>query len=211
MSSIPFSKNDPKWKDVNGDNVINESDKIMKGHILPPLTGNFVNQFKYKRFDLGVNLFFALGHDALNYRSSQRYNFLNLDNIPSLESVKEIFFWQNTNDKNDYPIYNQMSGLTPYQAEQDLFMEKLWYIKLRSVTLGYTLPIQKKIKPGKGQKKKDSKNTLKDIYFYVTGNNLFTITDFSGDDPELIDFDGYYRGYGQALSRSVVVGLRFNF
>ena len=55
------------------------------------------------------------------------------------------------------------------------------------------------------------KTSLKDLYFYITANNLFTITDFSGDDPELVDFDGYYRGYGQPLSRSVVVGLKFNF
>lgn len=211
MNSIPFSKNDPKWKDVNNDNVIDEEDKVLKGHILPPLTGNFMNQFKYGRFDLGIDMFFAFGHNALNYRSSQRYNFMALEGTSSLESIREIFFWQNTNDKNDYPLYNQMSGLNPYLAEQDLFMERLWYLKLRSLTLGYTMPIAKKARVGEGQKKKTSKNTLKDIYFYVTGNNLFTITDFSGSDPELVDYDGYYRGYGQPLSRSIVVGLRFNF
>ncbi|MEB3376146.1 hypothetical protein SFC43_34360 [Bacteroides sp. CR5/BHMF/2] len=45
----------------------------------------------------------------------------------------------------------------------------------------------------------------------MTGNNLLTLTSFSGDDPELIDMDGYYRGYGQPLSRSVIVGMKFNF
>lgn len=207
MNSISFSKNDPKWKDMDRNNIIDENDKVLKGHILPPLTGNFFNQFKYDRFDLSVNLFFAFGHNALNYRSSQRYDFLALESSPSLESIKEIFFWQNTNDKNDYPIYNQMSGLNPYQAEQDLFLEKLWYLKLRSLTLGYTLPLRKTTRLDKTEKK----SSLKDIYFYITANNLFTITDFSGDDPELVDFDGYYRGYGQPLSRSIVVGLKFNF
>ena len=207
MNSIPFSKNDPKWKDVDGNNIIDENDKVLKGHTLPPFTGNFLNQFKYDRFDLSVNLFFAFGHNTLNYRSSQRYNFLALESTPSLETVKEIFFWQNTHDKNDYPIYNQMSGLSPYQAEQDLFLEKLWYLKLRSLTLGYTLPLNKSV----GLGKMNRKTSLKDLYFYITANNLFTITDFSGDDPELVDFDGYYRGYGQPLSRSVVVGLKFNF
>lgn len=207
MNSIPFSKNDPKWKDMDGNNLIDENDKVLKGHMLPPFTGNLLNQFKYDRFDLSVNLFFAFGHNALNYRSSQRYNFLALESTPSLESMKEIFFWQKTHDKNDYPIYNQMSGLNPYQAEQDLFLEKLWYLKLRSLTLGYTLPLNKSAQLGKTKKK----TSLKDLYFYITANNLFTITDFSGDDPELVDFDGYYRGYGQPLSRSVVVGLKFNF
>lgn len=211
MSSIPFAKNDPKWKDQNGDNVINDDDRVLKGHTLPPVTGNFINNFKFGRFDLGVNLFFALGHDAINYRSSQRYNFLALENTPSLESLREIFFWQTTNDKNSYPLYNQMSGLMPYRAEQDLFLEKLSYLKLRSLTLGYTLPLGKKAYKGEGKKKEMSKKKLTDIYLYVTGSNLFTLTGFSGDDPELIDVDGYYRGYGQPLSRSVILGVKFNF
>lgn len=211
MNSVLFAKNDPKWKDMNGDNVINDDDKVLTGHSLPPVTGSFINNFKLGRFDLGINLFFALGHDAVNYRSSQRYNFLALENTPSLESLREIFFWQNTNDKDDYPLYNQMSGLTPYRAEQDMFLEKLSYLKLRSLTLGYTLPVKKKAYKGGGKKKENSKSKLDNIYFYVTGSNLFTVTGFSGDDPELVDIDGYYRGYGQPLSRSVIVGLRFNF
>ena len=56
-----------------------------------------------------------------------------------------------------------------------------------------------------------SMKKLSDIYLYVTGSNLFTLTGFSGDDPELIDVDGYYRGYGQPLSRSVILGVKFNF
>ena len=134
-----------------------------------------------------------------------------MENTPSLESLREIFFWQNTNDKNDYPLYNQMSGLTPYRAEQDLFLERLSYLKLRSLTLGYTLPLRQKTYKGGGKKKEVGKRKLNDIYFYVTGNNLFTLTGFSGDDPELVDVDGYYRGYGQPLSRSVILGVKFNF
>lgn len=104
-----------------------------------------------------------------------------------------------------------MSGLTPYRAEQDLFLEKLSYLKLRSLTLGYTFPLHKKAYKGGGKKKETGKKKLDGIYFYVTGNNLFTLTGFSGDDPELIDVDGYYRGYGQPLSRSVILGVKFNF
>lgn len=224
MDGIQFSKGDPKWVDQNGDNAITEDDKVMKGHMLPVITGNFENTFTLGRFDLGFNFFFAAGHDAINYRSSQRYNFLNLENKASLESVKEIFFWQNTNNNDNYPIYNQMSHLTPYRADQDLFMEKLNFLKLRSLTLGYTLPLKKKTKTidivaetgkkknkKKGKSKSTAKTQIDNIYFYVTANNLFTLSNFSGNDPELVDFDGYYRAYGQPIPRSVVVGLKFNF
>ena len=63
----------------------------------------------------------------------------------------------------------------------------------------------------KERQKKKKQFSFNNLYFYVTANNLFTITKFTGDDPELVDFDGYYRGYGQPLSRSVILGLKFNF
>lgn len=47
-----------------------------------------------------------------------------------------------------------MSGLMPYRAEQDLFLEKLSYLKLRSLTLGYTLPLGKKAYKGEGKRRR---------------------------------------------------------
>ena len=215
MDGLSFSKADPKWEDVNGDNIINEDDKVLKGHMLPSFTGSFTNTLTLGRFDLGANFFFSAGHDALNYRSSQRYNYLNLENRTTLESVREIFFWQNTNDNNSYPLYNQMSKLTPYRVEQDMFLEKLNYLKLRSLTLGYTLSLKRRPNIEKekkeGKKKETKRNKVESLYLYITGNNLFTLSNFSGDDPELIDFDGYYRGYGQPIPRSIVLGVKFNF
>lgn len=203
LGSVPFQAGDPRWEDVNGDNVIDEDDKVLTGHSTPPLTGGFSSSFRWKQFDLGFQLFFALGHDAVNYRSSQRYDFTTLDKGNTLASVKEIFFWQNTNDKNGFSIYNPLSEVHPYQANQDIFLEKLSYLKLRSVTLGYTVPIK--------VKSHSALTTLKSLYIYLSGNNLLTVSGFSGDDPELIDFDGYYRGYGQPIPRSVTIGVKLNF
>ena len=200
INGIPLKKGDPIWVDQNGDNMIDDQDKVMKGHMLPPFTGGFMSEFRYKRFDLSFNLFWAVGHHALNNRSWQRYDFMTLDNQKSLAAVKEIFFWQNTNDKNDYPIYNPLSKTHPYRQDQDLFLEKLSYLKLRTLTLGYTLPLKKK-----------GKYAPNSIYLYLTANNLFTITAFSGDDPELIEFNGCYSGYAQSLPRSLTAGFKFNF
>ena len=143
INGVPFKAGDPVWTDVDGNNQINDNDRVLTGHAIPPYTGGLTNQFAYKRFDFSFNLFFALGHSALNLRDQQRYDFATLDNIQSLQSVKEIFFWQNTNQRDDYPIYNPQSSVHPYRAEQDLFLEKLSYLKLRNITVGYTLPIKK--------------------------------------------------------------------
>lgn len=201
VNGIPFQKGDPKWVDVNGDNLIDDNDRLLKGHALPPFTGGLTNQFKYKQFDFGFHLFFAVGHSALNMRDQQRYDFVTLDGTNSLRSVKEIFFWQEMpRQKDNYPIYSPLSKVHPYRAEQDLFLEKLSYLKLRNVTLGYTLPLKKK-----------ENQLIQSLYFYLTASNLFTITGFSGDDPELVGFNGSYDGYSMPIPRSMSVGLRFKF
>jgi TonB-linked SusC/RagA family outer membrane protein len=204
FGDIAFRKGDPIWTDQNGDYIINDDDKVLTGHSMPPFTGGLTNMFEYKNFDLSFHLFFALGHKALNTRASQRYNFMNLDNQNSLVSVKEIFFWQSTYDNNDYPVYNPLSDVQPYRYDQDLFLESLSYLKLKSLTLGYTFSI-------KSNSKKGVANSFNDLYVYLTANNLFTITDFSGEDPELTESYGYYTGYSQTIPRSLTLGLRFKF
>ncbi len=198
VNGVPFGANDPKWQDVNGDNCITDADKLMIGNSTPDLTGGFHTSVAYKGFDLKASFYYALGHEALNYRAYQQYDFATLDKVQTLDAVKEIFFWQNGNVPMDYPRYNVMNKVNPYRADQSLYLESLDFLKLRSVTLGYTFPTKK------GQKKKD-------VYLYVSGNNLFTLSNFSGDDPELVDFDGYYRGYGMSLPRSVTVGVQCKF
>lgn len=204
MSNIPFREGDARWVDVNGDNQISEQDKVLKGHSLPKFTGGLNNHLTYKKLDLSFHFFFALGHDALNIRDARRYDFATLDGQSSLASLKEIYFWQNTDQKNDYPLYNPLSELRPYREDQDLFLEKLSYLKLRSVSLGYSFDPS-----GWGKQKADKK--ANDLYVYLVGNNLWTLTNFSGDDPELVDFNGYYTGYNQYLPFSLTMGLRYKF
>lgn len=194
VNGVEMKAGDPKWVDRNGDNKITDEDKVLKGHSLPKYTGGFSTQLKFKRFDLGASFFFAAGQSAMNYRAYQQYDFTTLDKGDNLAGVKEIFFWQSGNVPMDYPRYNALSEVHPYRADQDLYLEKVSYLKLRSVTLGYSVPTPKH-----------------DVYVYVSGNNLFTVSKFSGDDPELVDFDGYYRGYGMGIPRSVTLGVRCSF
>lgn len=201
MNGVVFKAGDPVWTDVNNDNVIDDNDRVLTGSATPQFTGGITNKLKYKQFELSFHLFFALGHSALNIRDQQRYDFMTIDQETSLSAVKEITFWQKgVNQNDDYPIYNPLSSVHPYRAEQDLFLEKLSYLKLRNVTLGYTKPLKRR-----------SARSLESIYFYLTVNNLFTITDFSGYDPELVSFDGYYNGYSIPIPRTASLGLRLNF
>lgn len=193
---------DPIWKDVNGDLEINEEDKALAGHSMPKLFGGFNNEFKLGNFDLNFNIIFALGQKALNQTASAQYNFINREAANDINTVKEIYGWQVNVDTDKYPIYNPWSSVVPYRLEQSLFLENASYAKLRTVSIGYDL--------SKTALFKNMGSSFKRAYIYVTGNNLLTVSPFSGSDPELINYNGIYNGYGMPIPRTYTVGVKLD-
>jgi TonB-linked SusC/RagA family outer membrane protein len=193
---------DPKWKDLNGDFVIDENDKVLKGNSMPKLTGGWSNDFHYGKFSLNVNIIFAVGQKALNQTAASQYDFINREAGNDINSIKEIFSWQVNVDASKYPIYNPWSSVVPYRVDQDLFLENASYAKLRTVSFGYDFT-----KAGFLTK---LKSTIKRAYIYITANNLVTVTPFSGSDPELIDYNGIYNGYGMAIPRTYTLGIKLD-
>jgi TonB-linked SusC/RagA family outer membrane protein len=196
-NGIPLTAGDPKWKDTNQDFVIDDQDKILKGHISPVLSGGLSNNFSYKNFSLNVLFSYALGRDIINSEMANRFDFANREGVDKLSGIKEITFWSKTGDYTKYPVYNPWSSVNPYQADQTLFLENGSYAKLRSATLSYDLSNAAWFK----------KRKISGIRVYATGNNLFTITNYSGTDPELINYMGYDTGYGMPIPRTYTIGL----
>src|SRR5690606_40656330 len=89
------------------------------------------------------------------------YGFSAMDEQNTVGSLREIFFWQNTHQKDDYPIYHPESDINSYREDQDLFLENASYLKLRSVSVGYTF----------------NSNRIKknDLYVYLVANNLWAL------------------------------------
>lgn len=202
VDGVSVNIGDPLWIDQNADGKIDNKDRVLKGNALPNLFGGFNNNFSYGRFSLNADIYFATGHSALNRRSANVFDFVNLENTNDINSVREIFNWQQDVDISKYPIYNPWSGTNPYRINQDLFLEKLDFVKLRSLTLSYDFPV------GKEQSsifKKFSKARI-----YATGHNLFTITNFSGMDPELVSETGYFAGNQLPLARSFSLGFQLS-
>lgn len=198
FNGIPFQVGDPKWVDVNNDYRIDESDKIVTGDRLPKLTGGWNNTFSYKGFDLNFNVFFALGQKAINQFDANRYDFVNRESANDISSVREISSWQAYSNAKTYPIYNPFSSVVPYRQDQDLFLEDASYLKLRSVTAGYSFT------------KLFTKAGIKRAYLYATAMNLFTVTGFSGVDPELVNFNGIYDGANITIPRTFVLGFKLD-
>lgn len=192
---VPLKVGDPNWLDVNNDHVINDKDKVLKGNYLPKISGGFGSSLGYKAFTLDLQFYVAIGRKVLNQYASSRLNFINVEASNNINSVKEITFWEKKMDLSSYPMYNPWSSVVPYRLEQDLFLDDASFLKLRSLSLSYSL------KAGK-------KKAFTSCVFYVTGTNLLTLTPFKGDDPELVNYNGIYTGYGLPLSRTFITGIR---
>jgi len=197
FNGIPMKAGDPRWTDVNGDYNINDDDRILKGQINPLLSGGFTNNFSYKKLSLNILISYALGRDIINAQMANRFNFANIEGVDNINGIKEITFWSKQGDYTDYPMYNAWSSVNPYQTDQTLFLEDGSYAKLRSVVLSYDLSAAAWAK----------KRKISGVKVYATGNNLLTVTNYSGADPELVNFTGYDTGYGMPLARTFTLGI----
>ena len=201
-NGVPFEIGDARWVDQNNDKNIDEDDKVFSGRFTPKFFGGFNNTLTYKGLDLNLAFTYALGHKALNQRASARYDFINNESQNAINGVREIFHWQQDLDISRYPYYNVWSGTAPYRLDQDLFLEDASYLKLRSLSLGYDM--------SKLSFATSMMPTVRRAYLYMTVNNVLTLTKFSGNDPELVNFNGIYDGYGLPLTRTFTLGVKLD-
>lgn len=190
---------DPRWIDQDGNYDVNNEDRVLMGNIIPKWSGGFFNQFGYKNFDLSLFFYFNLGREIMNQQAAKYYDFVNVAESGSLYGIREITYWEKNFDEMAYPIYNPWSSVVPYQVEQDMFMEDGSFVKLKNMSLGYDMT--KVVK---------NKNLTK-VYVYVTGSNLFTVTKYSGRDPELVNFYGYDNGTGIRYPKMYTLGVKLDF
>ncbi|TKC09933.1 SusC/RagA family TonB-linked outer membrane protein [Pedobacter polaris] len=202
FNGLALKAGDPKWVDYNGDFNITDADKQFIGNRMPKFIGGWMNDFSYKNFELNFHIFFALGQKAINQFDAARYDFANRESASDINSVKEITSWETSDNLKSYPIYNVWSNVIPYRTDQDLFLESASYVKLRSVTLGYDLTKTKFIT--------NAKLGFRRAYLYLTGSNLLTVTNFSGKDPELINYNGNYDGTSLPIARTFTLGLKLD-
>ena len=216
----------PKYKDMNGDGKLDDNDISIIGKTVPKHTGGFSLNVAYKNIDLGANFNWSYGNDVYN-----------ANKLASLYGPKEAGVYENKLAilNNAYKIYDVVNGQlvrlrTPDQLNaananaslplayneigvtSTLGIEKGSFLRLNTLTLGYSLP-----------KSILSKIRISSLRVYGSIYNLLTITKYSGLDPEVSVNDaaasnsGYnypttgldYGSYPRA--RSFVAGLNFTF
>ncbi|MDP4210512.1 MAG: TonB-dependent receptor [Bacteroidota bacterium] len=161
---------DPKWVDQNGDKKITEDDKVVLGNSQPKFTYGFSTSFSYKRFD--VSLLFQGSYGNKLYNGLRQ----NLESYSSTYNVSSTVLqrWTSSNPSKTVPRANEVSSV--YLDSR--YIEDASFLKLKSLTIGYTLPF--KITSNKNSK----------VRIYASAQNLLTITNYKGYDPEASRYGG---------------------
>ncbi len=169
---------DPKLKDLNGDGKVTEEDQTVIGHGLPIHTGGFTNNFEWRGFDLSVFFQWSYGNDVINYN---RVKLESLDgrHINQLATVKDHWTPRTVNEDGTITESNYTNylwavnrGLSSIHTSREV--EDASFLRLKNVQLGYRFPDKLLRRWG-----------LSSLRLYVSAQNLWTWTRYTGYDPEV--------------------------
>lgn len=189
-----------KYLDADGNDTINSDDRVFFGDPNPKFTYGLNLDAAYKGFDLSVFFYGAAGKDAINYVRWWTDFQASFQGAKSPDALYNSWTPQNTNAK--VAIQEESGNFSTNGIPNSYYLENASYFRMKSLTLGYTLPssLLNRFKIDK-------------LRIYVQATNLFTITDYSGLDPEIIGDD---RGFGfdagvYPTVKQYLVGLNLNF
>ena len=177
------------------DGIIDDNDRTMIGNPTPKVTMGFTTSVSYKGFDLSMLVVGAFGHDVFNgmNRVDLRYT-----NRPQ----SSLDRWTGEGTSDEYPRYTWLDTNNNYRIS-DLYIEDASYVRIRNLQIGYSLP--------EGLLSKIHSAGWK---FYVSVENLLTITGYSGADPEIGAMSSFDIGIDRAIypqSRTFRLGTTITF
>ena len=198
-SKAYFGAGDMRFVDLYNDpanpGTINDDDRTIIGDPNPDFYGNIFTTVAYKRLKLDVNFTYSLGNDVYNYLRQQLESGCRFLNQTTAMNRR----WQAEGQQTDMPriTFQDPMGNARFS---DRWIEDGSYLRLKTVTLSYDLPLRSEFIQG--------------LQFWVQGNNLLTFTKYLGSDPE---FSMTSAVIGQGIdmglvgqSRSIVAGVKIN-
>jgi TonB-linked SusC/RagA family outer membrane protein len=190
----PYNRTSPgdiKFKDLNNDGVINDDDRTFLGSPNPSVIFALNNTFTFKGFDLSVFLQGVAGNKIFNANRIYTEGM-----AVAYNQTKEVLKrWSGEGTSNTMPraVYNDPNKNT---RVSDRYIEDGSYLRVKNVTLGYTLPATRT-------------GVLQSMRIYLSAVNLFTFTKYSGFDPEVgingIDLNVY------PVTKTISAGIQLTF
>ena len=158
-----------KIADTNGDSTITAADRVILGYGDPKFYGGLSNSLTYGRFSLDVLLSFVSGNKVVNAGNAYGCGAIGQAN----ERTCVLDRWTPTHTNTDVPRANRSRPRRLYST----FVEDGSYLRLQTLTLGYSLPAH-------------WLRGAEAIQLYLTGQNLWTLTGYSGFDPDVNSMGG---------------------
>ena len=193
---------DPIYKDLNGDSAITSADRKIIGHALPKFTYGFTSNLTYGPFSLYVLIQGVYGDNILNENKIESENGTTSDNKFAYVSTQS---WTGQGTSNRLP--SVVSTLRRGLGVTSDLLEDGSYMRIKTITLSYELPLPKLT------------HVFKSASIYITGQNLITVTHYSGYDPEVNSYpnsSGNYTSLNTDYNaypnvRTYLAGVKFGF
>lgn len=194
--ALPIQPGDVKWKDVNGDGVIDKFDLVKIGNTTPRVTGGFNSVLSYKNFTFSTSLDFGLGFYIVDARTPWIMGNMQ-GTFNTLKEVKQS--WSVDNPNGIYPQFTWADQLNKrnYARTTSMFMYKGDYVSFREVSFTYSLP-----------KTLAEKLMMQRLDFTVTGQNLGYLTQGKNIFSPEAGTDAWG---GYPLPRTMIFGLNITF
>lgn len=193
-----FKGGDAIYEDVNNDGNINELDIVYLGSSLPKLTGGFGFTFNYGRWRLNTQFNYRVGNKILNLARLDAQSMVSNNN----QSQAVNFRWRKEGDVTSVPRAMYGSSSNYNTLISDRFVENGTFLRMNYLQLSYSIP-EKQLKF----------IGLHGLRFYLSANNLFCLTEYTGVDPEIS-----YSSYGAAIdqaqtprAKSYTLGITVDF
>ena len=190
-----FKAGDMRFVDIDGNHEINDADRTIIGDPNPDIYGNIFTTVAYKHFKLDVRMNYSLGNDVFNYMRQQLEGGSRFMNQTTAMNRR----WQVEGQQTDIPriTFQDPMGNSRFS---DRWIEDGSFLKLKSVTLSYDIPMKSEFIQG--------------LQIWLQGNNLITFSKYLGTDPEFSS-TGSVIGQGIDLgqlpqSRSIIAGVKIN-
>lgn len=165
---------DNDGKPDQADGRITEADRVIIGNPIPKWFGGLNLDASYKNFDVSVFFFGSFGQDVLNFAKREMQSLAPVGGVGVQNFGRDFYkhHWTEENHSNEYPraVRNDVNG---NGRVSDAFVEDGSFVRLRNIQIGYTLPSTV------------GGNFIKRARIFVSAQNLFTITKYSGLDPEI--------------------------
>lgn len=191
----------PRYDDLDKNGVINENDKIVLGSPQPKFYGGLRNVFSYKRLTLDAFLQFSVGNEIFN--SSNATAIFGRGEMNLSPKVVNRFI-AGVNESSDIPRAGTSTNI--FNPVSSLWIEDGSFLRLKSVSLSYNLPVERM----------NLNKLFKSANIYITGNNLFLLTNFTLGDPEVSNYGGSALEQGVAAgsypyTTSITAGIKVDF